>query len=348
MAHVTITSTTFVRVASREFVSVVIRDANDLEACVDMSDLVTIGESTALFSTPKLGRLRDARRLDVSIAGAESNVSIGCRRLGRSSAWIGRIGDDEFAELILKTLRSEDVDVSGVRRDMERQTALMFKERRADNVVQVTYYRRGYAGSALSPSDLDVSLIESARILHVTGITLALSDSARESIEFAVAVARRAGVLVSMDVNYRSRLWTKNEAAAVIGPLAQLADVVFAGDDELFVLGDGGLEEASKLAQAGRREVVVKQGSRGATSFTTSGVLFEPAVEVHAVDPVGAGDAFVAGYLVAMLDGLDPLARLKMGCATGAFAASNYGDWECLARRDDIEMMLRRPGTTLR
>src|ERR1700731_3126755 len=102
-----------------------------------MSDLVTIGESTALFSAPRIGRMRDARQLDVSIAGAESNVSVGFCRLGRTSTWIGRIGDDEFGELILKTLRGEGVDVSGVRRDAQRQTALMFKERRADNVVQV-------------------------------------------------------------------------------------------------------------------------------------------------------------------------------------------------------------------
>ena len=313
-----------------------------------MSDLVTIGESTALLSTPLVGRLRDAHSLTVSIAGAESNVSIGFCRLGRTSSWMGRIGDDEFGELILKTLRSEGVDVTGVRRDAERQTALMVKERRADNVVQVTYYRRGYAGSALQPSDVDVEVIAAARVLHVTGITLALSESAREAVTIAVSEARRAGVLVSLDVNYRSRLWSREEAAEVVGPLARLADIVFAGDDELFVLGKGTVEDARELSEGGRREVVVKQGSRGATSFTTSGELVEPAREVRAVDPVGAGDAFVAGYLVAKLDGLDAIGRLKMGCATGAFAASNYGDWECLPHRDDLEMMMHESGTTLR
>lgn len=313
-----------------------------------MSDLVTVGESTALFSTPNVGRMRDARSLEVSIAGAESNVSIGFCRLGRTCSWMGRVGDDEFGELILKTLRSEGVDTDAVRRDASKQTALMFKERRADNVVQVTYYRRNYAGSALGPEDVDDHKIESARMLHVTGITMALSESARAAVVHAVTVAKNAGVVVSLDVNYRSRLWTHAEAAAAIGPVAELADIVFAGDDELFVFGGGGLDEAKKLAQRGPREVIVKQGSRGATSFSIEGTLVEPAVNIRAVDPVGAGDAFVAGYLVATLDGLDLAGRLRMGCATGAFAASHYGDWECLPRRDDLEMLWRESGTTLR
>ena len=313
-----------------------------------MNDLVAIGESTALFTVPVIGRMRDARQLQVSIAGAESNVSIGVSRLGRTSAWIGRVGADEFGELVVKTLRGEGVDVSGVRRDGERQTALMFKERRADNVVQVTYYRRGYAGSALSPSDIDTDLIKSARVLHVTGITLALSESARAAIEFAVDVARDAGVTVSVDVNYRSKLWSKEDAAAAIGPLCQRADIVFAGEDELFALGSSGLKSARDLSDAGAREVVIKRGSRGASSFSSDGALEQLAFSVRAVDPVGAGDAFVAGYLVALLDGLGPAGRLTMGCAMGAFAASNFGDWECLARRDDLDMMFAESGTTLR
>jgi len=313
-----------------------------------MSDLVSIGESTALFTLPHIGRMRDARTLDVSIAGAESNVSIGFSRLGRSSSWIGRVGNDEFGEMIVKTLRSEGVDVSGVRRDDSLQTALMLKERRADNVVQVTYYRRGYAGSALVAGDIDTDAVESARILHVTGITLALSENARAAVAHAIEVARSAGVLVSLDFNFRSRLWSREEATEVIGPLARKADIIFAGDDELFVLGDRGLDDAKMLADGGLREVVVKQGSRGATSFSEEGMLVEPAVAVRAVDPVGAGDAFVAGYLVAKLDGLNPAGRLRTGCATGAFAASNFGDWECLPRRDDVELMFRESGTTLR
>jgi 2-dehydro-3-deoxygluconokinase len=261
---------------------------------------------------------------------------------------MGRVGDDEFGHLILKTLRSEGVDVSGVTVDVSRQTALMFKERSADNVVRVTYYRRGYAGSALNIDDLDTTLIESARILHVTGITLALSESARSAVSRAVEVARSAGVTVSLDFNFRSRLWSSEEAAEVIRPLAQQADLIFFGEDELFVLGRDEAAEALKLSDGGRREVVIKRGARGATSYSLQGVLDESALSVRAIDPVGAGDAFVAGYLVALVEGAQAAGRLQMGCATGAFAASRYGDWECLPRRDDLDLLSHESGTTLR
>ena len=313
-----------------------------------MSDIVSVGESTALLSVPQVGRLRDTRHLDLSIAGAESNVAIGVARLGHRASWIGRVGDDEFGELIVKVLRGEAVDVSGVVVDPERQTGLMLKERRAENVVQVTYYRRGYAGSALSSADLDEDLIAAAQILHVTGITLALSDSARAAILRAVEIARSAGVTVSFDVNYRSRLWSRDDAKEVIGRLAPLVDIFFAGDDELFVLGDNGLADARALAEGGRRDVVIKRGARGAMSLTSEGELSEPAVAVHAIDPVGAGDCFVAGYLAARLEGRDAHGRLATACATGAFAASMMGDWECAPRRDDLELLLRESGTTLR
>ena len=223
----------------------------------------------------------------------------------------------------------------------------MFKERSAENMVRVNYYRSGYAGSALCREDLDAKLIESSRILHVTGITLALSDTARSAVHHAVQIARASGVIVSLDFNFRSRLWSEEEAASVIRPLAHLADIIFAGEDELFVLGNDEMRDVTALADDGRREVV-KRGLRGATSITSSGILDEPAVSVRAVDPVGAGDAFVAGYLVAALDGEDSAGRLKMGCVTGAFAASRFGDWECLPRRDDLELLSRESGTTLR
>jgi 2-dehydro-3-deoxygluconokinase len=313
-----------------------------------MSDLVTIGESTALFSAPQVGRLRDARSLDVSIAGAESNVSIGFCRLDKSSSWIGRVGNDEFGHLIIKTLRSEGVDVTGVIVDETLQTAVMFKERSADNVVRVSYYRRGHAGSALRPSDLNEEQIRAGRVLHVTGITVALSESARDAIRAAVHLARESGVLVSLDVNYRSRLWTQEEAAAVIRPLADDADIVFAGEDELFVFGDDASRDLRTVADDGRREVVIKRGARGARSITAEGDFDEPAVKVRAVDPVGAGDAFVAGYLVATLDGAEAPERLRQGCVAGAVAASRMGDWECLARRDDLDLLRHESGTTLR
>ncbi|HTX62435.1 MAG TPA: sugar kinase [Acidimicrobiales bacterium] len=314
-----------------------------------MTDLVTIGETMALLSAPKVGRLRDMHDLGLSAAGSESNVAIGVRRLGYRSSWIGRVGGDELGGLVLSKLRSEDVDVERAVVDQEAQTALMFKERRSGNVVKVVYYRRGYAGSRLSKTDVDPELIESARALHVTGITLGLSTSAREAVKHAVEIARAAGVLVSFDLNYRAALWTRAEAAVEFGAIAKGCDVVFAGEEELAVLGShGAAEMARRLVESGARAVVVKRGSKGAFSLTETGVHERTGPAVTVVDPVGAGDAFVAGYLAATFDGLDPGGRLALGCAAGAYAVTIAGDWEGMPSRGDIELLAVAEGTTLR
>jgi 2-dehydro-3-deoxygluconokinase len=314
-----------------------------------MTDLVTLGETMAMLAAPRVGRLRDMRSLDVSAAGAESNVAIGVTRLGYGAAWIGRVGADEFGQLILAALRAEAVDVSGAVVDPAAQTGLMFKERRSPNVVRVTYYRRGLAGSLLCAGDIDADLIASARVLHVTGITLALSESAREAACAAVEIARSAGVLVSFDFNYRSALWAPAAAAEQFRAMAARADLVFAGEDELAIVEPGDLlAGARRLAGDGERTVIIKRGSRGALCVTGGAVHEEPARSVVAVDPVGAGDAFVAGYLAATLDGLGHPARLAMGCATGAHAVTVPGDWEGLPTREDLLLWSLAEGTTLR
>ena len=178
-----------------------------------MSEVVTLGETMAVLAAPRAGRLRDMKSLQLSAAGSESNVAIGVCRLGYSASWTGRVGADELGQMILALLRAEGVDVSRSVIEPSVQTALMFKERRGPNVARVTYYRRGYAGSRLSIEDLDESLISAARVLHVTGITLALSETARSATYRAVEIARSAAVPVSFDFNYRSALWPPEEAA---------------------------------------------------------------------------------------------------------------------------------------
>ncbi len=314
-----------------------------------MSDLVTLGETMALLSAPRVGRLRDMKSLRLSAAGSESNVAIGVSRLGYSASWTGRVGADELGQMILTSLRAEGVDVSTSIVDPSAQTALMFKERRGPNVARVTYYRRGYAGSRLSVDDLDETLISAARILHVTGITLGLSDTARAAAYRAVEIARSAAVPVSFDFNYRAALWAPAEAAEQFRSMSALADLVFAGEDELAIVEpDDLVEGARRLAGDGERAVVVKRGPKGALAVTDGAVHEEPARNVVAVDPVGAGDAFVAGYMVGTFDGLDVPGRLAMASATGAYAVTVLGDWEGMPSREDLALMSREEGTTIR
>ena len=174
-----------------------------------------------------------------------------------------------------------------------------------------------------------------------------------------VPVAAGEGLDVSLDVNYRGKLWSRDEARAVLTPLARHASILIASDDELGLVaaapGTGGTADDAETAMAdelldrGVREVVVKRGAAGAGVHTTAGRWETPAVPVTSIDTVGAGDAFTAGYLSALLDGEDVAGRLQRGALAGAFAVSTAGDWEGLPRRDELALLGSTPtGTTQR
>ena len=312
--------------------------------------LVTVGETMVALTPPGIGPLRYAASLGISVAGAESNVAIAARRLGAPVAWIGRVGADELGELILTRLRGEGVDVSAAVRDPGAPTSLLLKERRTSDVVRVGYYRRGGPGARLRPSDLDEGAIRAAGILHVTGITPALSDSARSCVRAAVEIARGAGVPVSLDFNHRPALWSDEAAAAELGELTRLVDVVFAGADEAALVAGGGppADQAAALARLGPRQVVITLGARGAVALVDGAPLVVAATPVSTVDAVGAGDAFVGGYLAELLAGADPPLRLATAARCGAFAVTVGGDWEGLPTRAELSLLDADAGNVLR
>jgi 2-dehydro-3-deoxygluconokinase len=303
--------------------------------------LVTLGETMGLVAARGTGAFAVGSAGTISFGGAESNVAIGVSRLGHTAAWVGRLGDDPLGSLVHNALRAEGVDVSHVRREADVPTGLMLREHRTADRVRVSYYRRGLAGSRLGPDDVDADLVRSARVLHISGITPALSESARGAVHRAVELARDAGVLVSFDLNYRAALWPADEAGAEMRTLVGRADLVFAGEDEAaLVVGEGAPPQLAKLlAAAGPSEVILKLGAAGAHAVIGGDELTSPALAVSAVDPVGAGDAFVAGYLSGWLDGVPPAERLRRGNVCGAFSVSVAGDWEGLPRRGELGML---------
>ncbi|HWN33768.1 MAG TPA: sugar kinase, partial [Pseudonocardia sp.] len=307
--------------------------------------LVTLGEVMVSLSANRIGPLRHARHLDLSVAGSEANVAIGVVRLGHPATWLSRLGDDEFGALVRATVRGQGVTVCA-QVDPVAPTGLMVKERRTGDVGRVLYYRAGSAASRLSPADLPSGVLEAAQVLHVTGITPALSSTAAEAVRHAVSVARAAGVTVSLDVNYRARLWDLPTAQAELSSLARLADVVFASADELVVLGAEG--DPERLLREGPHTVVVTDGGKGAFSVGAAGVVRQPAFPVRVVDPVGAGDAFVAGYLAGLLDGLDEPARMRQAASAAAICVSAEGDWEGLPTSADLNLVGRGDGTVVR
>ncbi|MFI2198203.1 sugar kinase [Streptomyces coeruleorubidus] len=299
------------------------------------------------------GALRLGGSLGLSVAGAESNVAIGLARLGHRVRWAGRVGADELGALVLRTLRAEDIDTGHAVTDgTGRPTGLLLTEPRLGTLTRVSYYRAGSAGSAVSPADVLPALSPGTRVLHLTGITPALGPSAAEAALTAAATAHESGITVCLDVNYRSRLWSADQARTALRPMLAHVDLLIASEDELpLVLERPAADEPEAvdgIVSAGVREVVVKRGARGATSFTADGASDCAARQVDAVDLVGAGDAFVAGYLSGLLDGADIPARLHRAVTTAAFAVATRGDWEGLPTRDELGLFDQPDGTTIR
>lgn len=323
-------------------------------------DVVTLGETMVSLRTGT--PLRLGGTMTMTMAGAESNVAIGLARLGHSVRWGGRVGADEVGTFILRTLRAESVAVDTVAVDATRPTGLMLAERRVADVSRVSYYRTGSSGSALTPADATACLTDIPRILHLTGITPALSGSAAEAVFAAVEVARHGGALVSVDINYRSSLWTSREARPVLSRLVRCADIVIASEDELglvasdqqnergLVAGDPQSESAAAttLAESGVGQLVITRGDRGATVWQEGVAHHAPAIPVTVRDTIGAGDAFAAGYLSGILDRLGPAEALRRGTLTAAFAVSSIGDWEGLPTREELPLLDTEAGATLR
>lgn len=294
--------------------------------------VVTFGETMLLLTGSDTGAVSDLEHMRVDTGGAESNVAIGLVRAGVPTTWIGRVGTDPAGERVTRDVRGEGVDVVAVP-DPDRPTGIMMKERLPDGRTRVTYHRRGSAGSALLPADLPGRVVERAAFLHLTGITLALSDTARATVATALDRADAAGVPVSFDVNHRPKLIGPDAARPLYRAAVARSSIVFAGDDEARLLlglaDDEGDDEtlAHDLAALGTGRAVVKLGSRGAVASIDGHLLRRPATRVGVVDPVGAGDAFVAGWLAATLRGGSAAQALDAAADAGALACTVASDW---------------------
>ena len=285
--------------------------------------VLTFGETMALMRADQVGPLAHASTLSLGIGGSESNVAIGLQRLGVQAVWCGRVGADSLGNLVEREIRAEGVEVRAAV-DPSAPTGLMIKERR-------------------TPPP-NASATNDPAAPHVSGITPALSPQAASALRYAVDAARAAGVPVSFDLNFRGNLWSAEGARSVYRDIIPLADIVFAGDDEAAIaVGAGDAEElARRIAALGPSQAVIKLGADGALALFVGTVFRQAAVTVDAVDTVGAGDAFVAGYLAELVTGHGPQYRLQTAAATGAFACLVPGDWEGFPRRHELPILQAR------
>ncbi|MGQ4490422.1 sugar kinase [Streptomyces sp. SAS_281] len=315
------------------------------------ADVVCLGESMVTFLPSRPGRLADVPSFDRGIGGAESNVACALAAAGHRTAWVSRVGADGFGDHLVEAVAAYGVDTSSVRRDPSRPTGIYFRTAtdRATDVHEVAYYRAGSAASAMSPATLPCDALPSGRILHLSGITAALSADCLALLH--ELTAPRAGrPLISFDVNHRPGLW-RGESPAVLLELARRADVVFVGEDEAEeawgVVGAAAIREA--LPEPG--VVVVKRGADGVTVFShepgprasnaagADEVTHVPALRVDVVAPVGAGDAFAAGFLSATLRGLPVRTRARHGHLLAAAVLTVPGDLTAPPAREHADRL---------
>ncbi|WP_163539507.1 sugar kinase [Gracilibacillus sp. YIM 98692] len=309
-------------------------------------DVVTIGETMALFTPNTTGKMRYESTYSRKFGGAESNFAIGLHRLGYQTGWISKVGKDELGEAMLAFIRGEGVDVTQVKMTQQSPTGVYFKEIRNEQDVRVYYYRAGSAASTLTPDDLDEAYIASAKYLHLTGITPALSESCYQTVMKAIEIARENHVKIIFDPNIREKLWnSKEQAHEVLMKIASQADIILPGISEArYLLGDLDVKSyAAMFIENGAKAVILKEGSKGAHFFTREEEGFVPGLEVERViDPVGAGDGFAAGVTSGILEGLSLEKAIERGNAVGAMVTMVNGDVEGLPEMDEITRFMQK------
>jgi 2-dehydro-3-deoxygluconokinase len=310
-------------------------------------EVTTIGEAMAVLTPASHGALRDVRGFERGVGGAEANVAVALARLGHRAGWSGNLGNDELGAAVLEFLRAEGVDSSRVRLDPESPTGLYLKEFRARDALRVHYYRKDSAASRMTPESTDLDWLLSGQIVHLTGITPALSEGCDGLVRSIAAGANERGVEVCFDANVRHRLLGDRDAAEFLGPFVQMADLIFLSEDEAALLLDArGPEEVAEVKKRLRAHTVVVHGADGAFAVSTRPGASEASEEtrvvedstdpVTVVDPVGAGDAFVGGFLAGRLRGLDVKRCLRLANACGGCAASLPGDAESMPYAEDV------------
>jgi 2-dehydro-3-deoxygluconokinase len=312
-----------------------------------MSDVLTAGETMVLLDPVADGEIAHGLGFTLRLAGAESNFAIGLSRLGVEVTWASRLGGDPFGDVIESTLAAEGLDLRFVERDPTRPTGVFFKWRSGGR-SRVLYYRRGSAASALGPEHVPDDALDGVRLVHLTGITTALSDTARALVLDLAARARARGVTVVFDPNWRPALWgSPEEAAAAQQDVIPNVDWYLCGSEEgrlLFGVEDVG-ELLAAIRASGSGNAVVRVGARGCV-VEQAGEAFEvpPDRVATVLDEVGAGDAFAAGFAYGLLQGWKAADCARTANVIAAAALTGTGDWETLPSLHEVERALQPRG----
>lgn len=305
---------------------------------------ILAGEPMGLFIAETPGRLENVDRFSFTTCGAELNVAVGMKRLGHEVAYITKLGRDPFGTRIVRRMEELGIATDLISLSEERPTGFMFKSMVTAGDPDIFYFRKGSAASTLSPEDAAALDLSGCGALHMTGITPALSGSAREATFALARAAGEQGLRFSFDPNLRLQLWPdREEMIRCIHALAFQADLFLPGVKEAkLLMGEEAPEKiAAYYLQNGTKAVVVKLGAQGAYYATDTKSGFVPGFHVeHIVDTVGAGDGFAAGVLTGLNEGLSLEEAVRRGCAIGAIQLMSKGDNDGLPSRRELERFM--------
>jgi 2-dehydro-3-deoxygluconokinase len=318
-------------------------------------DVTTLGEVMLRLSTPAGSRLETAAQLDVHPGGAEANLSSLLARLGRRTAWLGALPDSALGRLAAGALRAAGVDLQGVHWCSGGRMGTYYVEfSTPPRPIQVLYDRAHSCMASYTTDQVDWARLLSTRLLHLTGITPALSPSCHAVVAEAMQRTRQAGVPISFDVNYRQKLWDAESAARTLAPLVRQATILFCGHGDAQRLfgctGDApaALRQLAEQPLTGGAQVMVMSiGSSGALAWHNGQTLRVDAVPATIVDRLGAGDALAAGVLHGWLDG-NLAGGLRTGVVLAALALAQQGDMVVTTPDEVAAMLGAAPETIVR
>lgn len=306
-------------------------------------DVLTLGETMWRMSAPSQMRLEQVTSLNVHVGGSESNTAAALSRLGKRTAWWSRLPDNPLGHHVAAALRAHGVDVDHVLYAGARLGTYFVEYGSPPRPSQIVYDRAGSSASQMHPAEFPLSLLDQTRWLHLTGITPGLSSTCLDTVQHVLSEARARSIPVSFDINYRSRLWSWEQARPVIASLAPHCTLLIAAErDALQILQH--TQSASDLAFALRDRwniptVVITRSEHGAVGLDSNGLVEVQAFSVQVVERIGAGDAFDAGLISGQLDGLSLADSLRLGCAAAALKLTIPGDI-ALISKSDVDQVL--------
>ena len=313
-------------------------------------DVTTIGEGQLRYSVPMGTHLERAAQLDVHVTGTEANVTSLLSRLGWNCGWVSALPDSPLGRRVANEYALSGLDLSSVVWTKDGRLAIYYVEFAGPpKGTQVYYDRADTCFVNLRRDEIDWNYLLDTRLLHLTGLSVPLSPSIREIMLEAIDKAKAKRIPVSFDMNYRSRIWTTDEAAEAVDPFLRAVDILFfaRGDAQRMYRFEGAPEDiVRQLGELTAANVIISSlSSDGVIGWDRERFQLEPARKIEVIDRIGAGDAMVAGVLHGWLQG-DVFKGLRYGVLTAALNLTHYGDAVYITR-EELDDLLDRPGSDI-